>query len=287
VERCECPVMVVKQDYSFAPHGAPTIALAMDVNVHCDRAFDWFLGTAQLPNTAQFYVLHIVSKRSDKPDARRFLSALKPRCIESKKLYAMASALVSYDKTTSESLIKFSHDRNVDMLIIAHKGEPSKLRLKNSITENCLRNSTNDVLVWMDEQTRNVSPSSIKKFEGQMLPPQIPLTTWEKDQISSKPKKDFGGDEKFTPKQPEYPRRSITKETEVPEEEQHETSFTPASSVSTRKKNPRKNSLKYYMYDQIAKGKQKLSNLTQGEKERTEAINSNEWGDVYLEPLSP
>jgi len=136
----------------------------------------------------------------------------------------------------------------------------------------------------MDEQTRNVSPSSIKKFEGQMLPPQIPLTTWEKDQISSKPKKDFL-DDKFTPKQPEYPRHSITKEPEVAEE-QHETSFTPSSSVSTRKKNPRKNSLKYYMYDQIAKGKQKLSNLTQGEKERTEAINS-EWGDVFLEPLSP
>jgi len=282
VQRCECPVMVVKKNYSLAHTGSPTVALAMDVNVHCDRTFDWFLSMAQLPNTAQFYVLHIVSKRSDKPDARRFLAALKPRCIESKKLYAMASALVSYDKDTSESLTKFSHDRHVDMLIIASKGEPSRLRLKNSITNECLRNSTTDILVWMDEQTRNVSTSSIKKFEGQMLPPPIQLSTWEKqDQVSSKPKKDLH-EEKLTTKPPApHP----PKEPEM-DDESHNTSFTPSSVVSSRMKNPRKNSLKYYMYDQIAKGKQQLSRLTQGEKERTEAINSN-WGDVYLEPLSP
>jgi len=71
------------------------------------------------------------------------------------------------------------------------------------------------------------------------------------------------------------------------DEDNHESSFaTPPSVVSSRKKNPRKNSLKYYMYDSIAKGKQQLSRLVPGEKERPEAINSN-WGDIYLEPLSP
>jgi hypothetical protein len=278
-----------KKDYSLAPARSPTVALAMDVNVHCDRTFDWFLATAQPPNSAQLYVLHIVSKRSDKPDARRFLASLKPRCIESKKLYAMASALVSYDKPTADSILKFSHDRRVDTLIIASKGEPSRLRLKTSITDECLRHSSTDVLIWQDDQTRNVSKSMIKKFEGHALP-QIPLSTWEKpEQVSTPPKKDFQ-EEKTIP-QPPFPRpRGASKEKAPPmldDEDNHESSFaTPPSVVSSRKKNPRKNSLKYYMYDSIAKGKQQLSRLVPGEKERPEAINSN-WGDIYLEPLSP
>jgi len=203
----------------------------------------------------------------------------------------MASALVSYDKPTADSLIKFSHDRRVETLVIASKGEPSRLRLKNSITEECLRHSTTDILIWMDEQTRNVSKSVIKKFEGQMLPPQIPLATWERpEQTPSVPKKDLQED-KVIPQQPPFPRpRAASKEKAPPmladDEDAHESSFTtPPSVVSSRKKNARKNSLKYYMYDSIAKGKQQLSRLA-GEKERPEAINSD-WGDIYLEPLSP
>jgi len=185
VQRCECPVMIVKRDYtSYAPV-RPVVGLAMDANVHGDRAFNWFLKHAELPDNSQLYVVHITPKKTEKPDARRFLAALKPKCMESKRMYSMASALVSYDQgTVPYGIMKFCYDKDVATLLIAGKGERhSPFRISKSITEECLRNSSLDIMVWQDEQTRTVSSSPfIKTFEG-VEPPLIRLDTWEKESI--------------------------------------------------------------------------------------------------------
>jgi len=182
VQRCECPVVVVKRDYSLVSPIRRVVALAMDVNVHCDRAFTWLLKKADLPETSQLYVVHITPKKNDKPDARRFLASLKPKCMESKRLYSMASALVSYDRgTTSDGILRFCHDKDVATLIIPSKGESqaARLRLSTSITEDCLRNSSFDIIIWQDGQTRTLNSSKyIFKVPDSALAP-LRLTPWE------------------------------------------------------------------------------------------------------------
>jgi len=256
------------------------VALAMDVNVHCDRAFTWVLKQADLPDNSQLYVVHITPKKSDKPDARRFLASLKPKCMESKRLYSMASALVSYDRgTVSDGIIKFCHDKDVATLLISNKGDrQSILRLSSSITHDCLRNSSLDIMVWMDEQTRNVSSSPyIKTFEGS-APPLLRLTTWE-DPSKAPPIFDENQkvkeEKKSIPHEPDYPRSSDTpynpENNNLPLAPIADSYTVPVTDPSARKQR-RKNSLKYYMYDQIAKGKNQLSRFSD---------------DTQMEPLSP
>jgi len=180
VQRCECPVVVVQRDYSIYNPSRPVVALAMDVNVHCDRTFSWLLQKADLPENTQLYVVHITPKKTDKPDARRFLASLKPKCMESKRLYSMASALVSYNRgTIPDGIVRFCHDKEVATLIISAKGDTSRLRLSTSITDECLRNSSVDIIVWQDEQTRRLSNSRyIFKVEG-AAPTPLRVAPWE------------------------------------------------------------------------------------------------------------
>jgi nucleotide-binding universal stress UspA family protein len=317
VQRCECPVMVVKREHSAPPHERPCVALAMDVNVHCDRTFTWWLQHSALPDVSQLYVVHITPKKSDKPDARKFLASLKPKCMESKRMYSMASALVSYDRGgIADGIIKFCHDKDVQTLVISSKGDRqlSRLRLTYSITDECLRNSTLDCMVWMDGQTRNVSASRyIWNFQD--VPPPMGLAynndstqlhhanpcfddenedEDENDETNSKLKASkISGDNEETkssneqkktknetkskkpiPHQPSYPRPQA--DVYRPYEEpplapiSESTIHVPISDLSATKKQRRKNSLKYYMYDQIAKGKKSLG-----------------WDGVHMEPLSP
>jgi len=276
VQRCECPVMVVKKDYSAYSQTRPNVALAMDVNVHCDRTFTWLLKQAELPETSQLFVVHITPKKSDKPDARRFLASLKPKCMESKRMYSMASALVSYDRgTVSDGIIKFCHDKEVATLLIASKGDRrmSRIRLSNSITDDCLRNSPLDVMVWMDEQTRNVSGSPyIYSFEGSEPTP-LNLAPWEDNSSPVVPEIQDTTETKSKsfPRQPGHPRSMDTP--------YHPDSLPPITDDSSStvivsgKKQRRRNSLKYYVYDQIAKGKNQLSKFSDD--------------NTLMEPLSP
>jgi len=293
--RCECPVVVVQRDYSIYNPVRPVVALAMDVNVHCDRAFAWILKKADLPENSQLYVVHITPKKTDKPDARRFLASLKPKCVESKRLYSMASALVSYNRgTIPDGVVRFCHDKEVATLFIAAKGDTSRLRLSNSITDDCLRNSSVDIIVWKDDQTRRLASSRyIFSVEG-AAPTPLRLAPWEgssqmpevtdfdslKNKERSKkevPKnKDNSNNDakvKHIPHQPEYSRAKNT-----PPYDPH-TSI-PAMGAydlpvdQSPKRRRRKSSLTYNMYDGIAKGKNLLAKLT-GD------------GHTVVEPLSP
>jgi len=291
VKRCECPVVVVKRDHSTPPPTKPILGLAMDVNVHCDRAFAWLLKHGELPDVSQLYVIHITPKKTDKPDARRFLAALKPKCIESKRMYSMASALVSYDRGgVADGIIKFSHDKNLGTLIIASKGERqlSRLRLSASITEECLRNSSLDIIVWQDEQTRNVSSSPYIWSGNSGITP-IKLSTWENSKGCQKIKQKEKASQEETkssttpsPHQPSYPRpiapsASRPLPQDAPLAPISESYATPIAEDSSKQR--RKNSLKYYMYDQIARGKNQLSKLTEND--------SSNWYGESVEPLSP
>jgi hypothetical protein len=293
VKRCECPVVVVKRDHSTPQQTKPIVGLAMDVNVHCDRAFTWLLKHADLPDVSQLYVIHITPKKTDKPDARRFLAALKPKCIESKRLYSMASALVSYDRGgVADGIAKFSHDKNVGTLIIASKGDRqlSRLRLTRPITEDILRNSSLDIMVWQDGQTRNVS-SSPYIWNGNTGITPIKLSTWEpkrsqKTNQKVNTKVDVTDEEtkshKASPHPPSYPRPiapSASKplpHDEAPLAPISESYTTPISDIGSKQK--RKSSLKYLMYDQIARGKNQLNKITD---------NDSNWYGESVEPLSP
>jgi len=283
--------MVVKRDHSTPSQTKPIVALAMDVNVHCDRTFTWFLKQANLPDISQLYVVHITPKKTDKPDARKFLAALKPKCIESKRMYSMASALVSYDKGgVSDGLIKFSHDKSVETLIISSKGDRqlSRLRLSASITEECLRNSSLDIMVWMDEQTRTIC-SSRYIWSGNSTAAPIKLSTWEESpQMNQKvdaSKPESKSSSQKTPSQhpPSYPRPiepSASKplpHDEAPLAPICESYATPISDVSAKQR--RKSSLKYYIHDQIARGKNQINKFT-------DADSSSGYGE-FVEPLSP
>jgi nucleotide-binding universal stress UspA family protein len=287
VQRCECPVMVVKRSHTSPSRGRPTVALATDVNVHCDRTFSWFLKQADLPDVSQLYVVHITPKKSDKPDARRFLAALKPKCLESKRMYSMASALVSYDKGgIADGIVKFSHDKNVETLIIASKGDRqlSRLRLSSSIIEDCLRNSSLDVMVWMDEQTRNVSASPYI-WNGPTGTAPIKLATWENSKATKNEKNtkidastiEDSKSRKVSAHPPSYPRplESGKPHEDAPLAPIQDSYATPISDLGKR----RKSSLKYYMYGQIAKGKNSLNKIT-------DTDSTSGYGE-FVEPLSP
>jgi len=290
VERCECPVVIVKRDYSsFAPL-RPVVGLAMDVNVHCDRAFTWLLKKADLPQTSQLYVVHITPKKIDKPDARRYLASLKPKCMESKRPYSMASALVSYDKgTVSDGIIRFCHDKDVATLIIPSKGDSqaTRLRLSTSITEDCLRNSSVDVIIWQDVQTRvlNSSKYIFKVTDSSPLP--LRLTPWDERKESNIPPLDTD-----QPKMDNdtHVKSEIKRKQSIPDQSDYSQplSLPPEHEYSVQKKylggdsdtHPdkkfrRKSSLTYNVYDQIAKGKNLLRKL------------SGSGDDRYSEPLSP
>jgi len=287
VQRCECPVVVVQRDYSSYNPSRPVVALAMDVNVHCDRAFSWILQKADIPDNSQLYVVHITPKKTDKPDARRFLASLKPKCCESKRLYSMASALVSYNRgTIPDGIVRFCHDKEVATLIIAAKGDTPRLRLSTSITEECLRNSSVDIIVWQDEQTRRLASSRyIFKVEG-AAPTPLRLAPWEDGSKIQVPDLDADKKEhtsnsakevksKSVPHQPDYPRgqdipSSFPQSTFIPIMGSYDT---PVHDPSP-KRHRRKSSLTYNMYDQIAKGKRALAKLTGDE-------------NTVLEPLSP
>jgi hypothetical protein len=302
VRRCECPVVIVQRDYSIFNPSRPVMALAMDVNVHCDRAFSWILQKANLPDNSQLYVVHITPKKTDKPDARRFLASLKPKCFESKRLYSMASALVSYNRgTIPDGIIRFCHDKEVATLMIAAKGDTSRLRLSTSITDVCLRNSSVDIIVWKDEQTHRLATSRyIFKVEG-ADPTPLRAAPWE---ISSKTppvldleinkshsnsldnsnqeiKMDNCNQEinmkSFSPHQPNYPRVQ-----DIPSYIPEKNTFVPMGSYDVPPitldpiphHSRRKNSLTYNMYGQIAKGKNLLAKITGDE-------------NTVVEPLSP
>jgi len=218
----------------------------------------------------------------------------------------MASALVSYDRGgVAEGIIKFCHDKDVETVLLASKGDRqlSRLRLSNSITDDCLRNSSLDVMVWMDGQTRNVSSSPfILKFQG-AVPAPIKLATWDKpsktsqvnssieDEVSSKMKASKISPEEKSPKknsiphEPSYPRppADLYKPYEEPPLALiNESNITaPISDLSATKRQRRKSSLKYYIHDQIAKGKKTLTTKD------TDDTMDGSWNGVYLEPLSP
>jgi hypothetical protein len=271
----------------------------MDVNVHCDRTFTWFLKQANLPLASQLYVIHITPKRTDKPDARRFLASLKPKCLESKKMYSMASALVSYDKGgVAEGLIRFCRDKGVGTLILSSKGDGqlARFRFSNSVMNDCLRHAEQDVLIWMDEQTRNVSANPyIIKIQGEGPTP-LQVAPWD---VRSKAN--------FIDNEVNQIRTSKTRKTEDSESETKARKIPHPPSIPRPKESPlkpnemvaplapiadsytqpisdptssqrRKNSLKYYMYDQMAKGKKQLS--------RFKDTPDSDWSYVE-EPLSP
>jgi len=290
--------MVVKRDYFYPSQSRPTVGLAMDVNVHCDRTFTWFLKQANLPLSSQLYVIHITPKRTDKPDARRFLAALKPKCIESKKMYSMASALVSYDQGgVAEGLIRFCRDKSVGTLVISSKGDGqlARLRLSNSVMNTCLRHAEQDILVWMDEQTRHVSanpyifniqgegpvPLRVAPWDGRSKTNSIGNNVNQKSD-ASKTEADSESETKARklPHAPSYPR---PKESPLKPNEMVAPlapiadSYTQPISDPTKSQR-RKNSLKYYMYDRIAKGKNQLS--------RFKEAPDSDWSYVE-EPLSP
>jgi hypothetical protein len=227
---------------------------------------------------------------------------------------------VSYDRGgVADGIIKFSHDKDVQTLIISSKGDRqlSRLRLTYSITDECLRNSTLDVMVWMDGQTRNISASryiwnfdvpqplgmGLSYNDNTKLPQANPSPCFadenddddENEEVNSKMKaskisSDNEGTKssneqkskseakksknKSVPHQPDYPRppadlyRPYEEPPIAPISES--TIHAPISDLSATKKQRRKNSLKYSLYDSIARGKKSLG-----------------WDGVYLEPLSP
>jgi hypothetical protein len=205
----------------------------------------------------------------------------------------MASALVSYDRGgVADGIAKFSHDKNVGTLIIASKGDRqlSRLRLTRPITEDILRNSSLDIMVWQDGQTRNVS-SSPYIWNGNTGITPIKLSTWEpkrsqKTNQKVNKKVDVTDEEtkshKASPHPPSYPRPiapSASKplpHDEAPLAPISESYTTPISDIGSKQK--RKSSLKYLMYDQIARGKNQLNKITD---------NDSNWYGESVEPLSP
>jgi len=311
VRRCECPVVVVQRDYAIYNPIRPVVSLAMDVNVHCDRAFTWLLKKADLPDNSQLYVVHITPKKTDKPDARRFLASLKPKCIESKRLYSMASALVSYNRgTIPDGIVRFCHDKEVATLIIAAKGDTPRLRLSSSITDECLRNSSVDIIVWQDDQTRRLATSRyIFNVEGE-VPTPLRLAPWEdatkfklpqpmdyetKLQDNSKKDEIKYKSNSHQQQKPDYPQvlphphphdHPRDHSHDRPQGQQSLSAYDPKNSIPpmgaydvpfedrSPKKHRRKSSLTYNVYDHIAKGKNLLAKLTGDEH-------------TIVEPLSP
>jgi len=291
MQRCDCPVVIVKRNYKRQRTRPLKVAFAMDVNVHCDRAFNWFLRQADLPATAQLFVVHIVTKNDEKPDARKFLSNLKPRCLESKKPYYMASALVSYGKHgVAESLLKFCGDRDIEMLIIPSKGDTRfKMRLKNSIMKECFRNCSSDILVWMDDQTRNLSSSPYIFQYRSTSPSPNSNPVWIGDQkknseLGDRKQTNPNGTETPTPPPPTYPRNRPTKKLDLPNSPNNSK---PTPPFNNNNASHHKNSLKYYVYDQIAKGKKQISKISNRDDSPRRSSEAGGWDDVFVEPLSP
>jgi hypothetical protein len=171
-------------------------------------------------------------------------------------------------------------DKHVETIIISSKGDGqlSRLRLSNSIITDCLRNSNQDILVWMDEHTRNVSKNPYIIYTPGAVPAPVPLATWDLNskeipkslldstgaaKVSAKvsansgenKSKDSanGGENKskeIPPPPPSYPRPQETlkpNESAAPLAPVQESYTTPVSDLSTKQR--RKHSLKYYMYD--------------------------------------
>jgi len=160
---CQCPLLIVKKDRTIdiksAHEKSKHVGIALDANIHSDRAVDWFLAHANLPKSSTLVFLHVVKRVTDKVEARKFLASYKPKCIESKKDYTMKSGLVYFKgKKPDESILKYTHDYNVDLLIVASRMQGTIARhLHGSMSDSCVHGAECDVMVWKDEQTRRLS----------------------------------------------------------------------------------------------------------------------------------
>jgi len=106
-----------------------------------------------------------VTKPSDKPSARKFLSSYQSRCVASKKEYTMKSGLVYFKgKNVPDSITKYCRDYSVDLLILAPNSTEG-IKLTGSTTDAISRTIDCDYLIWkpskrphLEIKTRDLVP---------------------------------------------------------------------------------------------------------------------------------
>jgi len=166
---CTCPVVVIKRDRraDIKTNREKTVhaAIAVDTTGPSDSAVNWFLGTANLSNSSTLVIVHAVTKPSDKPSARKFLSSYQSRCVASKKEYTMKSGLVYFKgKNVPDSITKYCRDYSVDLLILAPNSTEG-IKLTGSTTDAISRTIDCDYLIWkpskrphLEIKTRDLVP---------------------------------------------------------------------------------------------------------------------------------
>eukprot|EP00457_Paulinella_chromatophora_P004032 gb/GEZN01004042.1/.p1 GENE.gb/GEZN01004042.1/~~gb/GEZN01004042.1/.p1 ORF type:complete len:577 (-),score=82.88 gb/GEZN01004042.1/:263-1993(-) len=161
VHHCHCPVLVVKA--SPIDHvkntGKPLhVAIAVDANVHSQRAVEWFLKFADLPKDANMVILYAVGHAEEKPSGRQFLTNFKPVAQHSVKSWQMKSALVYFkDMTPAESIVKYADEYGCDLLVVASRDlQMVDRNVAGSMSDAMVHRAKCDVLIWKDPLTREL-----------------------------------------------------------------------------------------------------------------------------------
>eukprot|EP00808_Paulinella_micropora_P023786 g12660.t1 len=188
VHHCHCPVLVVK-DTQTKHTGKPLhVALAVDTNVHSQRAVQWFIKFANLPKDANMVILYAVGASEEKPAGREFLANFKPVAQGSTKTWQMKSALVFFkDLSPSEAIVKYVEDYHCDMLVIASRDlQTMNRKVIGSMSDTMVHNGKCDVLVFKDALTRelyHLAPDLGPDFEIPVpeLPENVPRASLERE----------------------------------------------------------------------------------------------------------
>jgi len=148
---CTSPVLVIKKDrrsdIKTNREKIVHVAIGVDTTGPGDSAVNWFLSSATLASASTLVIVHAVTKSTEKPGARQFLSSYQDRCVASKKEYTMKSGLVYFKgKNIPESIVKYCRDYSVDLLVLApHQHEGIKF---SSCSESIARTLDCDFLMW-------------------------------------------------------------------------------------------------------------------------------------------
>eukprot|EP00457_Paulinella_chromatophora_P003373 gb/GEZN01003380.1/.p1 GENE.gb/GEZN01003380.1/~~gb/GEZN01003380.1/.p1 ORF type:complete len:612 (+),score=75.16 gb/GEZN01003380.1/:62-1897(+) len=161
VHHCHCPVLVVKASPAdHAKHaGKPLhVSIAVDANVHSQRAVEWFLKFADLPKDANMVILYAVAHAEQKPSGRQFLTNFKPVAQHSIKSWHMQSALVYFkDMSPAESIVKYTEEYGCDLLVVASRDlQMVDRNLAGSMSDAMVHHAKCDVLIWKDPLTREL-----------------------------------------------------------------------------------------------------------------------------------
>jgi len=161
---CKCPVVIVKRTYRGLGQQSKNLALAVDTNIMSDRAFEWLLKSCNLPASSFMMLVHAVEKATDKPDARKFLSAFGSRCRSSQKKHLIQSALLWFrDRTPEQAVDRFCELRAVDTLVLASNGNPTWTdKIKVTTSDYCVNYVSGvDIIIWRDP---NPTPAPNTQF---------------------------------------------------------------------------------------------------------------------------